>query len=81
MLFFLDFIFVSYKISKSNLTVLRECETPYFEEANLVVICKKIHSQQLISEGFEENDIEEKFYPDKTLHWMYTGEIIKVLVK
>ncbi|AJA46903.1 hypothetical protein CPAST_c08030 [Clostridium pasteurianum DSM 525 = ATCC 6013] len=69
------------KVTKSNLTVEHSDATPYFEEANLVVICKKLYAQEFKPEFFVETDLDEKWYPDKDYHTLYIAEIQKVLIK
>ncbi|UZW15084.1 flavin reductase [Clostridium pasteurianum] len=69
------------KVAKSNLTVEHLDATPYFEEANLVVICKKLYAQEFKPEFFVETDLDEKWYPDKDYHTLYIAEIQKVLIK
>lgn len=69
------------KVAKSNLTVEHSDATPYFEEANLVVICKKLYAQELKPEFFVETYLDEKWYPDKDYHTLYIAEIEKVLIK
>lgn len=69
------------KVSKSNLTVIYQDSTPYFEESNLVLICKKLYKQEFQPESFIVDGIDEKMYPDKDYHSMYIAEIVKVLVK
>lgn len=68
------------KITKSNLTVQYEGETPYFKEASIAVICKKLFHQEFSSESFVEAGLEDKFYPGKDYHTMYIAEIEKILV-
>lgn len=69
------------KIEKSNLTVNRCENTPYFEEGKLVIICKKMYSQQLVGENFIDKEADEKWYANKDYHVMYFAEILKVLEK
>lgn len=69
------------KIKKTGLTVLRDGETPYFEEAKLVLICEKLFAQPYAPESFLDQEIVEKWYPDKDFHTMYICEIKKILVK
>ncbi|MDP4094851.1 MAG: flavin reductase family protein [Bacillota bacterium] len=52
----------------------------YFDEARLVIECKKIYYQDLIPGNFLDLDIE-KLYPQKDYHRMYIGEITKCYVK
>lgn len=69
------------KIAKSGLTVAHEGKTPYFEEANTVLVCKKLYAQEYQPECFLEEEPDKKWYPDKDYHTMYIAEIEKVLIK
>lgn len=69
------------KIAKSGLTVAREMETPYFEEADTVLLCRKLYAQELKPECFLDSKDDARWYPQKDYHTMYVCEIEKVLVK
>lgn len=69
------------KIEKANLTVAYENEVPYFEEANIVLVCKKLYQQYLEEQCFIGTENVEKWYPDKDFHMMYVVEIEDVLIK
>jgi flavin reductase (DIM6/NTAB) family NADH-FMN oxidoreductase RutF len=69
------------KISKANLTTKYLDSTPYFDEAGIVIICKKLYAQEFKPECFIESDLSEKVYPQKDFHTMYFGEIKKILIK
>lgn len=69
------------KISKANLTVKEYENTPYFDEARLVLVCKKLYMQKLEEECFIENGLADKWYPNKDYHFMYVVEIEKILEK
>ncbi|WP_297637597.1 flavin reductase [uncultured Clostridium sp.] len=69
------------KISKSNLTVKEYENTPYFDEARLVLVCKKLYMQKLEENCFIEKDLADKWYPNKDYHFMYVVEIEKILEK
>ena len=69
------------KISKTGLTVKYENNTPYFEEAKIVIICRKIYAQEFKPECFIENGLDEKLYPGKDYHTLYISEIEKIYVK
>lgn len=68
------------KIAVSKLTVVHGESAPYFKEAELVVICKKLFGQPLSESGFIDKSIVGKFYPNSDFHTLYIGEITKVLV-
>lgn len=69
------------KISKSGLTVAEDLDTPYFEEAKLVLICKKLFAQPLVENSFLDTSLIDKWYPSKDFHQLYIAEIEKVLVR
>ncbi|MEG0710950.1 MAG: flavin reductase [Niameybacter sp.] len=69
------------KIAKAGLTLAHAGETPYFEEANLVLVCKKLYAQEFKPECFIEDGLDEKWYPNKDYHVMYVVEVEEVLVK
>lgn len=55
-------------------------DTTYFEQAKLVLICKKIACQDMNPAGFLDSSIE-KCYNNGDYHTTYVGEIVKVLEK
>lgn len=69
------------KISKTNLTVKYENNTPYFEEAKIVIICRKIYAQEFKPECFIADGIDDKVYPNKDYHTLYISEIEKVYIR
>lgn len=69
------------KIEKSNLTINHIKDTPYFEEASMVIICKKLYAQELKPECFIEKEVDSNTYPDKDYHTMYISEILKIYTK
>lgn len=69
------------KIAKVGFTVVHEDETPYFEEARLVLICEKLFAQPYQPESIIDKEVLSKWYPDNDLHTLYICEIKKVLVK
>lgn len=68
------------KILKSNLSVNHYESTPYFDEANLAIICKKIYAQEYKPECFIDKSIEV-CYPEKDYHTLYIAEITKILIR
>ena len=67
------------KTTKSGLTPIFVDDCTYFEEANLVIFCRKIYMSPLIQEGFLDKKIMEENYPEKDFHEMYIGEILRTL--
>lgn len=56
-------------------------DTPYFAEAELVLICEKQYADELKPEKFIDAAAAEKWYPQKDWHTMYIGKIVEVLKK
>ena len=69
------------KIQNQNLTLLFEEDTPYFEEAEVVLKTKKLYAQEMGAEFLLDKEIEGKWYPEHDWHTMYVCEIEKILVK
>lgn len=69
------------KIANSKLTVAHDGNTPYFQEGNLIVVCKKLYAQGFQPECFLEAGIDKKMYPEKDYHTLYIAEIVKILIK
>lgn len=67
------------KIRAAGLTEVSDV-APYFEEATLVLLCKKIYTDCIKPEYFLEEAIDGN-YPKKDYHKIYVGEIVKVLEK
>ena len=69
------------KIVKSGLTVAHENNTPYFTEAKIALLCKKLYAQEFKPECFIDQESKEKWYPGADYHTMYIVEIEKILVQ
>jgi flavin reductase (DIM6/NTAB) family NADH-FMN oxidoreductase RutF len=69
------------KVVKSGLNVAHEGDTPYFAEANTVLICRKLYAQPYDPQGFIDKSCDERCYPQKDYHTMYIAEIEQVLVR
>ena len=69
------------KLAKTNLTVSYLEDTPYFEEAKLTIICKKLYAQNLEPECFIEKELDKKWYPEKDYHTLYIAEVEKIFIK
>lgn len=69
------------KINQSNLTPCFLEETPAFEEASLVLTCKKLYQQNLDPSCFIQSTLDEKWYSEKDYHTMYVSEIEKIYQK
>ena len=69
------------KVAATGLTPVFEGDFTYFAEAKLVLVCRKLYQSTLQEEGFHDKSILDDCYPNRDLHDMYIGEIIKVLVE
>ncbi|HWT76911.1 MAG TPA: flavin reductase [Mobilitalea sp.] len=67
------------KIQKSGLTLEYYEETPYFADANLVFVCKKLVKQALEADSLLLEKLDKTFYPTKDYHVLYIAEITKAL--
>ena len=69
------------KVKECGFTVkTAACGAPYFEEAELVLVCRKRFAQDFDPANIPE-DVKEKQYPNQDYHTMYIGEIVEVLSK
>ena len=69
------------KVKECGFTVkTAECGAPYFEEASLVLVCRKRFVQPMDPQLIPD-DVKERWYPQKDYHTMYIGEIVEALIK
>ena len=69
------------KIAKTGLTPVYANDSVYFQEAKLVLVCKKLYASELQESGFLYQDTIDESYPQRDFHTMYVGKIEKVLVR
>ncbi len=70
------------KVKETGLTpAFTEDGVPYFEEARLVLVCKKLYGQFLDEESVIEGETVLKQYNGDDWHKMYISEITEVLAK
>lgn len=67
------------KIAKAGLTVVRTDGVPYFDEANMVMLCKKLYAQEYKRECFIEKELNDMWYPNADQHTLYVAEVMKIL--
>ena len=69
------------KVAKTGLTATTgEDSGVYFAEARLVLVCRKLHAQNIDPAGFLDPAISE-FYAQRDYHRLYVGEILRGLVR
>ena len=69
------------KVKEAGLTPVSVDDTMAFEEADLVLVCRKMYHAPMPPENFDDKSNDEKWYPQKDYHVMYIAEITKALVK
>lgn len=69
------------KVKECGFTIrTAACGAPYFEEAELVLVCRKRFAQEM-DPACIPADVKEKHYPNQDYHTIYIGEIVEVLKK
>lgn len=68
------------KIRETGLTPVYDEAAPYFKEAKIVIVCRKKARIYLDEAGFLDENIMKKWYSDHDMHYIYFGEIEKVLI-
>lgn len=68
------------KAAESGIVPVFDDGAVYFEQAELVLICKKLYTSEIEKGGFVDEECL-KWYPDNDFHKMFVGEIVKVLKK
>jgi len=68
------------KVAETGLTPVFGRGSVYFEEARLVLVCRKVYYQDIMPAHFLDDGIEG-FYPAKDYHRMYVGEVTVCLEK
>ncbi len=69
------------KIAGAGLTLAFEDGAPYFEQARLVLICRKLYRQDLEEGCFVDRQTLDQSYPLRDFHRMYVGEVTRVLLR
>lgn len=77
------------KVSHTKLHLDYSDGVPYYKEAKLVLICKKIYKGKIYKEGFIDKSILDTYYKsdsnsiynNESYHNVYVGKIQKVLIK
>ena len=64
------------KSKETGLTPIEIDGTTSFEEAELILVCRKKYSQDMTADSFLDKSLLEKWYPNNDLHTVYIGEII-----
>ena len=68
------------KVAEAGLTPVFDAPAPYFEEAELALVCRKLYTQDMDPSRFLDPSIMAS-YKDGDFHRIYVGEITKVLAR
>ena len=68
------------KIKETGLTPVFIDGVPAFEEADTILICRKMYRTSMNPADFIDKGADSKFYPEKDYHDMYIAEIVKTVV-
>lgn len=68
------------KAAACGLIPVFEEKAPFFDAAEIVLICRKAAKSKFDPAEFIDETIDGKWYPDKDYHFIYYGEIEKVLI-
>ncbi len=72
------------KFEEAGLTAAYRHSIPYPDEANFVLLCKKLAAIPMDESTFTEKGLKEKFYSgdeEGNIHTMYVGEIIESMAR
>ncbi len=69
------------KIAEAGLHGVEVGGAMAFEEAELVIVCKKLYSAPMSESGFINREDLERWYPARDIHTMYMGEIVAIYQK
>jgi flavin reductase (DIM6/NTAB) family NADH-FMN oxidoreductase RutF len=69
------------KVAETGLTPVITEQGIYYEEAKMVLCCKKLYAQYLDGESFIDTNIIPSCYKDNDYHKMYVCSIEKVLIQ
>lgn len=69
------------KIAAAGLHPISLEGAPSFEEAELVLVCRKCYHDRIRPENMLDAADDARWYPKKDYHEVYIGEIVKAYVK
>ena len=68
------------KTELAGLTPVFDGDSTYFDEARLVIVCKKQYIQPMLEEYFTDKE-PLRWYENKDFHYSIIGKVEKVLIK
>lgn len=67
------------KIKNVGFHIMEKDNVPFFEEADTVILCKKVGRYYMGPEGMLDEKVKEKWYADGNYHDLYIGRIDHIL--
>lgn len=67
------------KAAEAGLTPFYTDGTTAFEEAELILVCRKLYADEMPAQQFIAKENDERWYPNHDYHTMYIAEIVKLL--
>lgn len=69
------------KVAKAGFTPVHEPGITYYEQADLVLVCRKLYADDIKPERFVDPAADDRCYPEHDYHTMYIGEVERVLAR
>ena len=69
------------KFTQAGLTPAFRHGIPYVDEAEHVLLCRKMAAVPIAAEAFTDKEIEDRWYKDGDMHTMYVCEIIENMAR
>jgi flavin reductase (DIM6/NTAB) family NADH-FMN oxidoreductase RutF len=69
------------KMEKTGLIPVKIENTVTFEQAEMVIVCKKLYAQEMTEDSFVVKSISDANYQAGDFHIAYYGEVVKAFVK
>ena len=69
------------KMAACKFTAQSHSGAPVFDQADTVLICRKLFAQRMLPESILFQEIHDEFYPKKDYHEVYIAEVLKALIK
>lgn len=69
------------KCKETGLTPVFDEKAPYFEEASLVLVCKKLYAQDMDKTCVCDDAVHTNYGENEPMHKMYVGEIVKAFAR
>ncbi len=69
------------KCVETGLEPVFDEEAPYFRQAALVLVCKKLYAQDMEKSNVLDYSVNDNYAPSEPMHRVYVGEIVKALAK